>query len=101
MAEYIERQTVIDEVREAVRRNSGDKFGGVLLHYTGVVAMLEGADAANVAPVRRGRWMVDGCDAICSNCRDIFCGDWDDLDLIADCDMHYCPNCGAKMEEEP
>lgn len=47
---------------------------------------------------KHGKWIINGNDAMCSNCNDIFCGDWADVDLIADCDMNFCPNCGAQME---
>ena len=48
--------------------------------------------AADVAPVRHGRWIVT--DVItCSECqhftRSEFAGRW-----------NYCPNCGARMDKE-
>ena len=52
-------------------------------------------DAADVAPVRHGRWL---------------CGDYYDIgDVCSECDWdsqmthpsyRYCPNCGAKMDKE-
>lgn len=51
--------------------------------------------AADVAPVRHGRWL---------------CGDYYDIgDVCSECDWdsqmthpsyRYCPNCGAKMDKE-
>ena len=51
--------------------------------------------AANVAPVRHGRW-TDG-DPYCPICRkNKFVGL--DADIWADWKPDYCPNCGAKMD---
>ena len=51
--------------------------------------------AADVAPVRHGRW-ING-DPYCPICRkDKFRGL--DADVWADWQPDYCPNCGAKME---
>lgn len=50
--------------------------------------------AADVAPVRHGRWE---CNKPCPVCG------WDrfeglDADIWADWEPPYCPNCGAKMD---
>lgn len=51
-------------------------------------------DAADVAPVRHGRWE---CGKPCPVCgRDRFEGL--DADIWADWEPPYCPNCGAKMD---
>ena len=50
--------------------------------------------AADVAPVRHGRWE---CGKPCPVCgRDRF--DGLDADIWADWEPPYCPNCGAKMD---
>ena len=53
-------------------------------------------DTADVAPVRHGRWE---CGKPCP-----FCGgdrfEGLDADIWADWEPPYCPNCGAKMDEE-
>ena len=48
-------------------------------------------DAADVAPLRHGRWLhrKNGV-AYCSEC---------EIDTVED-ETEYCPNCGAKMELE-
>ena len=52
-------------------------------------------DAADVAPVRHGRWK---CNKPCPvRGGDRF--DGLDADIWADWEPPYCPNCGAKMEE--
>lgn len=53
-------------------------------------------DAADVEPVRHGRWE---CGKPCPVCgRDRFEGL--DADIWADWEPPYCPNCGAKMDLE-
>ena len=46
--------------------------------------------AADVAPVRHGRW---GKDNDCSECG---CQPWFERDIHT---LSYCPNCGAKMDK--
>lgn len=45
--------------------------------------------AADVAPVRHGRWLIDSVGVKCS-----CCGLHDESECI------YCPNCGATMDRE-
>lgn len=52
--------------------------------------------AADVAPVVHGRWtQVDDTKCRCSNCDIIAL-----IGLYPHGDKNYCPNCGAKMDEE-
>lgn len=51
--------------------------------------------AADVRPVKRGKWLDDwetGCSE-CSVCHDSFL--WEDFKGVAD--WNYCPNCGADI----
>lgn len=54
-------------------------------------AASETKQAADVAPVRHGRWIRDGdwCNPRCSEC-----GSYTDFYVARE----YCPNCGAKMD---
>lgn len=63
----------------------------------------------DVAPVNRGHWIrpYDASDKSyrwkCSNCGNIAnyvhkCGKYDSK--IIKCGLHYCPNCGAKLDGE-
>ena len=59
--------------------------------------MIEDMPAADVAPVRHGRWeeASDGDGIVCPFCRTDFCT------IIYDTEyFNYCPNCGAKMDEK-
>lgn len=62
--------------------------------------------AADVAPVRHGRWIADKEDVEwgnslvryrCSECKERPQFDKDKYKFVL---SPYCPNCGAKMEEE-
>ena len=60
--------------------------------------LIEHIQAADVAPVVRGRWMWDGGEDMhyyCSHCHHNAYGCTTE---ILDGTYHYCPNCGAKME---
>lgn len=46
--------------------------------------------AADVAPVRHGRWINHGWSTVCSECGEDY----------AFAKRNYCPNCGAKMDGE-
>ena len=85
MTDYIERETLLEAI---------SKVGGSPLsewNTAGVVSLVANQPAADVAPVRRGRWL-DGVEGsmlrICS-----LCG------FTAGAPSHrFCPACGAKME---
>ena len=49
---------------------------------------------------RTGKWKAEGCHYTCSACDkdymvDACAEDYDPIDYF---DLHYCPNCGAKMK---
>lgn len=101
--EYIEREEVLaDELTHCLPYSAGKAAGRVVVFAEDIEAI----PAADVAPVRHGRW--DECDWVkydghsecihypkaawrCSNCCNAFKKEllWKD---------NYCPNCGAKME---
>lgn len=86
MAEYVKREYAIDAVLDVYYDTpdidlSGEKFEAAILKI----------QAADVAPVRHGRWLhrKNGV-AYCSEC---------EIDTVED-ETEYCPNCGAKMDLE-
>ena len=89
MTEYIKREYAVDAVADVYYNTpdidlSGEKFEAAILKIP----------AADVAPVRHGRWETnsDRPDSlICSICK---CG----FDMWKHDPHNYCPNCGAKME---
>lgn len=96
MAEYIEREKAIRAVCEVMQSPlhmlALQTMAGVL--QADCREKIDAIPAADVAPVRHGRWSrIDyepiGHDYICSVCG------WRN-----DMASHYCPNCGAIMDKE-
>lgn len=96
MAEYIDRQEIIDTInaqRDAAAARK-DFIGMSILNY--LLDVIKDGDivpAADVAPVVHGHW-VCGCQ--CSVCGDRH-GPYNSRHKPY---YNYCPNCGAKMDEE-
>ena len=100
MAEYIEREALEVELNHRLNFLMGEN--GEYDHYTSgfdeAVTRVENFPAADVAPVRHGRWDGDNC-TVCklpwnyNMTQDA--DDWGYFDPMPD----YCPNCGAKMDE--
>lgn len=93
MAEYIKREELMEF---PIRRNHYDRKNGNKHFINGIETVLEYAEnlpAADVAPVRHGRWIDarEYCgDYMCSNCEALYGTN----------KFNYCPNCGAKMDGE-
>ena len=91
MDEYIKRK----EIRRAY-----EKLARSYMHGEPYIAdwkfdeMIEELPAADVVPVRHGRWIEYQIPPIicCSNC------DW--ATDVKEKNFNYCPNCGAKMDLE-
>ena len=89
MTEYIEREAAILCVKE---------------HYDdAIIIALNKLPAADVVPVRHGRWQITDAyphNVYCSECHTRFAQThwavWEDGSLP----RNYCPNCGAKMDKE-
>lgn len=86
MKEYIEREAVEKMLEDAQIITYGEWCG-----YCTEDINLGSIPAADVVPVRHGRWIVTDV-VTCSECqhftRSEFAGRW-----------KYCPNCGALMRE--
>ena len=88
MAEYIERE-------EAIKALLYDAPGQVKYSREDAADCVRYMDAADVVPVRHGRW-IDG-DPCCHVCgKDKFRGLY--ADVWSDWKPEYCPNCGARMD---
>ena len=87
MTEYIEREALIEKCHWVIRSD------GIRV-YVCHAEDIETAPAADVAPVRHGRWIkeiwLSGTHKLI--CRE--CGKWGSKR------SNYCPNCGAKMDLE-
>lgn len=85
MTEYIERELAI----EALSRGEG--CGNVCRRA------IERILAADVAPVRHGRWINKGEYAVCMECGGRSGTQYDGVEPIP-LMTQFCPNCGAKMD---
>ena len=94
MAEYIERESLINHVEDLPTWGAD----GNLLDREDVIGSIENRLAADVAPVRHGRWIDAYPDiepnpmfmyGICSEC-----GFEQGISKY----LKYCPDCGAKMD---
>lgn len=92
MAEYIDRENLLK------RFNIDDMMNvnGTLISLREARGTISNFPAADVVPVRRGRWALNKKygDYECSECGQ---GDVKAMDFT-NLKMRYCPNCGARME---
>ena len=119
MAEYIEREAILSEIERREALMVGDKRISVdaMKHF------IKNRPAADVAPVRHGRWILEAHDemvnyrwnvtAECSECcderKEIWAGFFPNVPpsiargaaLVSAESVklsNYCPNCGAVMD---
>lgn len=81
MAEYIERERLLYKFREIMSDVEENELADTLYD---IAANLSAAD---VDPVKHGRWIEDGIDCVCSFCK---CRE-------GASNTRYCPECGARM----
>lgn len=95
MKEYIERAAVETMLENAQIITDGEYCG-----YCTEDVRLNSIPAANVAEVRHGRWILerepDGT-PYCFHCS-VCDNDFHHIGIMTATD--YCPNCGARMDEE-
>ena len=119
MAEYIERQKLYNNLVLLAKYETGERQQGIL----GCAETVRIFPAADVEPVRHGRWILEAHDervnyrwnvtAECSECcdelKEIWAGFFPNVPppIARDAAMvsaesvklsNYCPNCGAKMD---
>lgn len=100
MKEYIERTAVEKFIEDGL--NNPDKNRAFGHDAIEIMAEIHYMPAADVAPVRHGRWMTTDAyphHLYCSVCYKTYAKNakWvNELDLPT----NYCPNCGARMGKE-
>ena len=88
MAEYIERKALRDALYDA----DAITMEGVKL--------LNQFPAADVAPVRHGRWVLDDNESKKHTEKIYYCSVCENWEAWGNTEItNYCPNCGAKMDE--
>lgn len=96
MAEYIEREAVLKAIDEYFHTTNPD--GEEQIDVLKSRRIIRTFPAADVEVVKHGRWeqLPDNEEwAYCSQCH--CCWEWE---IINNCNVRYCPNCGAKMDLE-
>ena len=90
MAEYIERQKLYNNLVLLAKYETGERQQGIL----GCAETVRIFPAADVAPVRHGRWVPTKAPFMneCEDCS--VCG----YRTVWGHRYNYCPNCGAKMD---
>ena len=96
MAQYIDRESamLLPELPKEYRNYQTDNLDDAYEQgWHDALCCLEHIPAADVAPVRHGRWICVDTDTeqffLCNRCKKKEY--WE---------SNYCPNCGAKMNEE-
>lgn len=110
MAEYIERQAAIDLFYPVDPENDGSDGCTVVYkteNYTSdeIEAVISGLPAADVAPVRHGKWKPVKYNACCSCGKSygtyhFLCSACNHIAYSQPYRLTYCPNCGARMDKE-
>lgn len=102
MAAYIEREVVL----KILKRHPCGTWRGIAMYYSDEIkaAMkdIESLPAADVAPVRHGRWIekeehIYLADGTCKEWTNFYCSE---CDAPNNAPSYFCPNCGAKMDKE-
>ena len=90
--EYIEREALIKTCEEIIQIRWNETTAPVSWShaYADFIDDIENQPAADVEPVRHGRWIDNKHTdtAICSECKGVFTDE-----------TNYCPKCGARMNK--
>lgn len=94
MAEYIEREKLLSEVKAEKPLNWTDSEAEIQADgdYDYFIAMIESQPKADVAEVKHGEWM-----------RSTYANDFyrcSECDAVWNRKFIFCPSCGAKMDKE-
>ena len=91
MAEYIRKEDIEQKIQ--------DGLNNLVLGHDAieVLGMIYEMPAADVAPVRHGRWVHEHISegyawVMCSECEAVI------HKILINKRLNYCPNCGAKMD---
>lgn len=105
---YIERKKAIELIQPHVKPQTvyGEEYLQAIEHVTDILTLMPAAD---VQPVKHGKWIAENQDKkrsiysvnrgyadrfTCSNCNNYTYT----YTLMKVCEYDYCPNCGARMD---
>lgn len=102
MAEYIEREALreaFDNADADIVEEYGDGYCDWGFGRKNVLEVINSVPAADVAPVRHGRWLswdeLHGGGTTAKNVSGVFCSE---CIRQSDSKTHFCNYCGAKMD---
>lgn len=108
MAKYINRDELVDWLKRIPLKDLSDGLGlcRIIMEedFKQAIRTIPKGAIVDLEPVVHGKWIIgvdnDDFDVKCSKC------EWTDIFEVAGIaaveriakDMHYCPNCGARMD---
>lgn len=101
MSDYIKREDAIDYLTTNMNWFDADGIEtSEEEKRADITELVNGVPSADVAPIRRGHWIYDQCDIVCSECGTAFS---DEVCYMMRSDASYhepkhCLWCGAIME---
>lgn len=100
MTEYIEKNKAIKELYEVYDYEFPTASGGFDEYARMIVPnTIKNMPAADVAPVRHGRWIYHPDDLFPAESKQE-CSCCHEEEYLTLYNENYCPNCGAKMDGE-
>lgn len=98
MADYLSREEILRVFGNLTVKNPDDKYQHGMQDAIDclIPEVINGMEAADVQPVKRGRWKLTNNPSFrkCSEC-----GAWWGIDITDNIFTNYCPKCGAYMRE--
>ena len=96
--EYISRDLALKQLNATCLATDCDNYNGVRCRacaYADAMDFIDAIPAADVQPVKHGRWIIKGQEIYCSEC------DTESSynSFGASQFTRFCPNCGARMKE--
>ena len=82
--EYIDREAALSAIKQAFEKGERPSL------------YIKCIPAADVVEVRHGRWEKHGSKWQCTGCKVLMSIDGTPQENL----LYYCPNCGAKMDED-
>lgn len=106
MKKYIDREALLNRLEESPdtwwKGLGRSWWAHSVILKDNFVRLIREAPTADVVEVKHGYWTAHPASYECSICENEFFveGYAEDYDAVEDWDLHYCPNCGAKMDGE-
>lgn len=90
MAEYINKRDALKIMRDAWDICENGDFA-----ISEAINCVESLPAADVVERKKGKWLEHDTDKTFAKCSE--CGCYWELAIVKECNMDFCPHCGAEM----